>query len=127
MLFESPIPHLFLLLAGSPVPTPAELIGSKRMVELLELLGDEFDQIIIDSPPVSKVADALLIARLVEGVVLVARCGKTPLPAAEAAFMRLRQMDARVLGTVLNDVESTPGYREDDYYYVTEAYEPAAS
>ena len=126
VIFESPVPNLFLLLAGQPVDGPAELIGSKKMIELLELLGDEFDQIIIDSPPVSRVADALLLARIVEGVVLVVRSGKTCQPAAESAYHRLRQMDANVLGTILNDVLSIPGYRETDYYYTTEAYAPSA-
>jgi capsular exopolysaccharide synthesis family protein len=122
LIFESPVPNLFLMLAGTPVATPSELIGSKRMTELVDLLNDEFDQIIIDSPPVTRVSDPLLLSRIVDGVVFVVRSGKTPQPAAEMAYSRLKQMDANILGSVLNDVDSIPGYKEADYYYVTEPY-----
>lgn len=122
VIFETPIPNLCLMLSGEPVNNPTELIGSKKMTELLELLGDEFDRIIIDSPPITRVADSMLLSRSVDGVVLVVRSGKTPQSVAEAAYGRLKQMDANVLGTVLNDMQSIPGYREMDYYYVTEVY-----
>ena len=122
VIFETPIPNLCLMLAGGPCPNPTELVGSKRMSELLELLTDEFDHIIIDSPPVTRVADAMLLSRLVEGVVLVVRSGKTPEPVAENALQRLKQMDANILGTVLNDVMAVPGYRDAEYYYLSESY-----
>ena len=123
VVFETPIPNLCLMLAGEPVPNPTELVGSKKMAELLELLSDEFDHIIIDSPPVMRVADAMLLSRLVEGVVLVVRSGRTPEPVAESACARLQQMDANILGAVLNDVQAAPGYRDAEYYYLTEVYE----
>ena len=122
VIIESGVAGLSLLCAGSPTNSPAELLGTRSMVELLEMLATEFDQIIIDTPPVTHVADALLLARLVDGVALVVRSGKTPLPVAEFALSRLRQVKANILGTVLNDVKRVNTYREPEYYFIAEDY-----
>ena len=122
VIIDSGVPGLSLLCAGSPTNSPAELLGTRSMVELLEMLATEFDQIIIDTPPVTHVADALLLARLVDGVALVVRSGKTPLPVAEFAVSRLRQVKANILGTVLNDVKRVNTYREPEYYFIAEDY-----
>ena len=123
VIFDTPVPNLCLMLAGGIVASPTELVGSKRMTELLHLLEDEFDRIIIDSPPITRVADTMLLSRLASGVLLVVRSGKTPKPVLQTAFSRLHQMDANILGTVLNDIESIPGYNEVDYYYVAEEFD----
>ncbi len=122
VIIDSGVAGLSLLCAGSPTNSPAELLGTRSMVELLEMLATEFDQIIIDTPPVTHVADALLLARLVDGVALVVRSGKTPLPVAEFAVSRLRQVKANILGTVLNDVKRVNTYREPEYYFIAEDY-----
>lgn len=121
-IIESPIPSLHVLLAGHHTRTPGELLSSRQMVELIELLAVEYDQIIIDTPPVCYVADALLLSKLVDAVALVVRSNKTPRPIAEFAFSRLKQVHAPILGTVLNAVNKLTSFREPEYYYIEEEY-----
>src|SRR5262249_51670452 len=64
------LPHLFLLSAGSSPPDPAELVGSRKMQEILASLQEHYDYILIDSPPVMLVSDAVLLSTVVDGVML---------------------------------------------------------
>lgn len=116
------IHNLSVMFAGNPVLTPGMLLQSKKMNELIELLSDEFDHIVLDGPPLNQVADALLLSRLADGVVLVVRSGKTPKPVAQSAVQHLQQIRANVLGTVLNGVERTRANKQGDYYYIMEQY-----
>lgn len=121
-IIETPIPTLHVLVAGHHTRTPGELLSSRQMVELIELLSVEYDQIIIDTPPVCYVADALLLSKLVDAVALVVRGNKTPRPVAEFAFSRLKQVHAPLLGTVLNGISKISAFREPEYYYIEDQY-----
>ncbi len=96
------VPRLDLLTSGSLPPNPSELLDSRRFRELLAQLGDQYDWVILDSPPVLPVTDAVLLAVMASGVVLVTAADVTPLHAAKAAVERLTQARARVLGALLN-------------------------
>lgn len=122
VIMESPVPSLHVLLAGHHTRTPGELLSSRQMVELIELLSMEYDQIIIDTPPVCHVADALLLSKLVDAVALVVRSNKTPRPVAEYAYSRLKQVHAPILGTILNAASKIASFREPEYYYIEEQY-----
>jgi len=98
------VPGLHILCAGSASPKPSELIGSRKMAELLELLRDEFDYILIDSAPVLPVADSLTLASIVDGIVFVVRSGGSERPAAKEAVRRLERVGANILGSVVNDL-----------------------
>jgi capsular exopolysaccharide synthesis family protein len=103
IVFESGIPNLSLLPAGTPAPNPAELVGSQKMAELLKILAMRFDYVLLDSPPLLAVSDSLMLSRAVDGVVLVVRQGVTEKHLAVEACRQLQRINATVLGVVVND------------------------
>ena len=92
-----------LIAAGDAPPNPSELLGSDRMKCLLEELRASFDFILLDLPPVSAVADALVVAGQVTGLILVARQDSSSSRALRGALQQLNFAGANVLGTVLTD------------------------
>ncbi|MDA2923072.1 polysaccharide biosynthesis tyrosine autokinase [Acidobacteria bacterium AH-259-L09] len=126
---QTPVPNLFVLPAGPIPPNPAELIGSKRMQEALTLLGQHFKYIVIDSPPVLSVTDPLVLSPLVDGVVMVIHGGKTPRDAVRKADDHLQDVGAKILGAVINNVntESSEYYYYYRYYYDYGYYESRGS
>ncbi len=124
-------PRLWFIPAGPTPPNPAELVGSKRMGELIELARDEFDFVILDSPPVTPVSDALMLARASDGVVLVVKGQDTPKDVVRRARDQLALAGAHLLGTVLNNVGPTWGefrfyQRYYGYYHRPQIQEGAA-
>jgi capsular exopolysaccharide synthesis family protein len=112
------VENLSLITSGALPPDPPELVGSARMRALLEKLGETFDVIVLDTPPVLPVADSAILASLSDGVLLVVRAGQTDRRAAQLAVQQLQDVDARILGAVLNDPnEQVPIY--DQYGYAT--------
>ena len=99
------IPKLHLLSRGSPAPNPTELIGSRKMRESLESLKERFDFLFIDSPPVTPVSDAVLLSRMVDGVIFVVRGQKTSKHIVKSAVTQLKNSQAKILGVVLNGVD----------------------
>lgn len=95
-------PNLSILSAGTEPSQPAELLGSDAMKKFLTRLRNEFDHIIIDSPPCLSFTDAVLLSREVDGVLLVARWGQTSKAALRRASDLLMQVNANMLGVVLN-------------------------
>jgi non-specific protein-tyrosine kinase len=117
-LRETGVPGLRLLPSGPQPPNPAELLGSRRMEELIETLRNQADIVLFDAPPVIAVADAAILASKVDGVLLVINAGVTRREHAQRAKAALDRVNARLVGTVLNNVEldmSLYGYysRED--------------
>ncbi len=111
---------LDLLPCGVNPPNPAELLGSDRMDQLLKSLRERYDMIIIDTPPVNAVTDPSVLARFVDGVLLVIHSGVTQRGAAQAAADQLRRIHAPIIGVVLNQVsrvDSYGGYYHKSYYY----------
>ena len=114
------VPNLSLLTCGINPPNPAELLGSDRMNALLNQLRTQFTMILIDTPPVNAVTDPSVLARFVDGVVLVVRSSETQRNAAMVAADQLRRIQAPLLGIILNDVSRTNsygGYYHHEYYY----------
>src|SRR5262249_24042728 len=114
--------HLFVLSSGSAPRNSAELVGSKQMRALLASLQEQYDYILIDSPPVMLASDAMLLATLVDGVVLVANAQRTPRQVVRAARPCLSCALAKMIGVVLNQLHIRN--REYAYYYCK--YTPAA-
>ncbi len=110
------VPNLDIMPLGSMAPNPAELVGSTAMRRLLANLKERYDFILIDTPPIMVVADGLLISRLVDSVIFVARCGKTSRHTAREARAKLQRVRARVIGFVLNDTPPTSRLRSDFRY-----------
>ncbi len=106
------------LLASGPLPpNPSELLSSRRTVEVLALLQAEFDIVLIDSPPVLPVTDALVISGLVDATLLISVSGGTTRKEAARAVELLRQVDAPLIGSVLNGVRSDGTYEYQYYQY----------
>jgi succinoglycan biosynthesis transport protein ExoP len=107
------ITNLSALTTGPVPPSPADLLSSHRMREAIAELRRRFKFIVIDSPPVMAATDAVILSALTDGVLLVVRSGETP----KEAFTRTRDLLAavkcRLLGVVLNAVDSNA----PDYYY----------
>ncbi len=99
-------PNLDLLLVGTIPPNPSELLGSDRMRELLNKASEIYDYIFIDTPPVCVVADALVLAPMTAGIVLVARQGQTTYEEVEESLDMVKQIDADMLGVVITDART---------------------
>lgn len=104
-LRETGVPGLRLLPSGPLPPNPAELLDSRRMAELIETLRNQADIVLFDAPPVIAVADAAILASKVDGVLLVINAGVTKREHAQRAKAALERVNARLVGTVLNNVD----------------------
>jgi len=113
---------LFVLSSGSVPINPAELVGSKQMRAVLASLQEQYDYILIDSPPVMLASDAMLLSTMVDGVVLVANAQRTPKQVVREARTRLTCARAKILGVVLNQLN----IRNREYAYYSRTYAPAA-
>ena len=98
-------PRIAFLAAGPAVPNPAALIGGPSLRDALLMLAAAYDFVVVDSPPVLPVTDALVLAREADAVVLVVKGHDTPREMVRRARDQLRQADARVLGLTVNDVD----------------------
>jgi polysaccharide biosynthesis transport protein len=115
------VPNLDVLPCGPIPPQPSELLASKAMREQLRRWREQYDHIILDSPPVLSVTDAVLLSVEADAVVLVIRSGQTTKQALRHATEVLQQANARVMGVVLNgfDLKSPDSYY---YYYYGSQY-----
>ena len=95
------IPGLFVMTAGPVPPNPAELLQGGKLIELVALGAQRFDYVIIDSPPLLGLADAVIIADAVQATIMVAAANSTRTGAFEAGVKRLHHSRASILGTVL--------------------------
>jgi succinoglycan biosynthesis transport protein ExoP len=103
------LPNLDILTAGPQPPSPAELLGTNHMREMLVQATEKYDQVIFDGPPVLLVSDALVLATQVDGVVMVCRAKTNSRGVVHRARTQLERVGAHILGAVLNAVESTRG------------------
>lgn len=110
---ETAVPGITVLTAGPRPPNPAELLGSKRMKDVIEGLSKKYDMVLFDTPPIIAVTDAAVLAHQVGGVILVLASGKVNREYAQKAMELLNKVDAKVLGAVLNKVQ----IKASDYSY----------
>ena len=122
MVQETDTPNLYILPAGAVPPNPSELAGSKRVGYLLEYLKNEFDFILIDTPPVMPATDALLISPNTDGTVLVIRSGNTDRNIVQKVIEQFDAASQPILGTVLNRVDLGTGYYGYYKKYYTSYY-----
>ncbi|MRS03402.1 polysaccharide biosynthesis tyrosine autokinase, partial [bacterium] len=112
------LPGLSVITTGPLPPNPSELMGSKTMQAILTLMEQNADIILIDTPPVLAVTDAAALAPSLDGVLLVVQPGKTRMSALRQTLEQLSQVNARVLGVVLNNVVTSGksyGYHYKEY------------
>jgi len=102
--------------AGTVPPNPTELLASQKMRQLLAELSEQYEQIVIDSPPVMPVTDSVILSQMVDGVLMIVG-PRTPKQLVRYACVRLRQVDAKILGVILNRVNvSSAGYHHYHAY-----------
>lgn len=108
--------NLDLLTCGPIPPSPPELLGSERFIELLRSLRERYDWVLIDSPPAANLADPSLLASMAEMVVMVVRHNSTDRDHVVKTYQQLRTVSANVVGVVLNNVDLGRTYHKDYYY-----------
>jgi capsular exopolysaccharide synthesis family protein len=125
-----PVPgfdRLSLLPAGPVPPNPAELLDSARALDIFTRLRDQYDLILIDSPPVLPVTDAAILSRHADATLMIAAAGQTRRSDLHRAVEKLDQVGATILGTVLNKVtRQTGSYYGYGYGYTSKPYGTAA-
>ena len=108
--------NLRVLFSGTIPPNPAELLGSERMGALLNKLSESYDTIIMDTPPINIVSDALALSPMVDGVILVARVDYSTHAETNKALASLEFAKAKTLGILLNDIVYKKSGRYGKYY-----------
>jgi len=109
------IPKLHFLPAGDPALFEPKLLHSDRMQRFIRKVRDEFDIVLIDSTPMAHIADARVLGRLADGVLLVFRSNRTTIELATSAQRCLMEDGTRVIGTILNDWNPTYSTRFRSY------------
>jgi non-specific protein-tyrosine kinase len=104
-LQDTDVQGLQLVSSGPLPPNPSELLGSRRMEEIIAALLERADVVLFDAPPVVAVTDAAVLSTKVDGVLLVINAGGTKRDYARAAKARLEKVNANLLGAVLNNVK----------------------
>jgi capsular exopolysaccharide synthesis family protein len=113
ILKKGTLPNLSVITSGPVPPNPADLIASARMQSLIEFLSDKFDFIICDAPPTLVVADARVMSRNFEGTLLVIKAHQTTFEMAARAIKSLKDVNAKVLGLMINGLDP----KKSDHYY----------
>lgn len=108
------IPNLFVLPCGPLPPNPAELLMSQRFEAVLKELGKRFDRLILDSPPLQVVADAVVLSKQADGCILVARADKTVRDDLKRSARQIRNVSGSIFGVIVNAIE--PDARSGYYY-----------
>ena len=118
LLSNTHVPGLQVLTSGILPPNPSELLGTQRMQQVMEELSAEVDMVLYDSPPAVVVADAAIMAKYVDGTVLVVEVGETRRDVLRQALFNLTQAGATMYGVVLNRVSKKKhSYYYQGYYY----------
>jgi len=114
--------HLHVLTCGKTPPNPSEMLSSKRMKKIIEELKDHYDYIFIDAPPIGIVTDAGIISTYTDGTLFVVGANETDAEMVKIAKKRLENVDANILGVVLNKFEQkgSKNYYYNYYYQETE-------
>lgn len=108
-----PLPNLRVMTSGPLPPNAAEMLGSERMRTLMKTIAEQADLIVIDSPPVSVLADTAVLSRQADGVLLVLHAGRTDRDVVKRTVAALQQVQAHIIGVVLNRMPT----RGHSYYY----------
>ena len=109
--------NLVILTSGKIPPNPSEMLSSKTMTGLLEELKNNFDYIILDTPPVQAVTDSQILSTKADGTIIVVKAERTKKDSVENAINLLKKVNANIIGTVLNGVDNS---RNKYYYYYGE-------
>ena len=116
------IANLSIITSGSIPPNPAEILGSELMSEFLKEISKHFDYIIIDTPPINVVSDALPVVRMSDGIIVVIKSNSSTHPELAKTIEALKFIQANILGFVVNFVENKSSRYSKKYGYTYTAY-----
>jgi len=112
--------NLDIIPVGPIPPNPTALLTSKKMEEFFEKIRPRYDRIVIDLPPILAAADALIVSKYVDGIVLIVRAGKTQKASLKVAYENIRTSSSKLLGAIINAISANQmGYYYYYYYYYT--------
>lgn len=114
---KTDITGLYLLPMGTLPPNPIELLDSKKNKDFIENIKKEYDVIIFDCPPVNAVIDALTLTSIVDTILLVCSMDKTPKPLLETTKKKIEQVNGKVSGVIVNNVNGSRKGYYNNYYY----------
>lgn len=112
-------PNLDIITAGPIVPNPSELLGSSYMTKLLNIVQKEYDFVILDTPPVNVVSDAILVAKQTAGLFLISRLGQSRHDQLRKSIEKCKFANVNILGMIVNDAKNSSlhnGYRYYNQY-----------
>ena len=112
VVYQTNFPNLDMIFAGPVAPNPSELLGEELFGELLSELKKTYDYILIDTPPIGNLIDAAVVAEKCDGAILVIESGAVSRRVAQKAKEQLNKSGCRILGAVLNKVDT----KKDKYY-----------
>ncbi len=122
------IPNLYVLPCGPLPPNPAELLMTKRFETVLAELATRFDRVILDSPPVQAVTDAVVLSKLVDGVILIVRADKTLREDVKRSVKSIQDVGGWIFGVIVNEVNASDrSYYSYGYGYGYDANDPRAA
>jgi len=107
------VENLDLIPCGPIPPNPSEIVGSRKIKQLIDELRKHYQHILIDSPPITAVTDAVLLSQVSDSVLLVIRAGDTPKPVIQNGIEQLKNVNAHIMGAILNGIKTG----RDSYYY----------
>ncbi|HEX6547500.1 MAG TPA: polysaccharide biosynthesis tyrosine autokinase [Candidatus Dormibacteraeota bacterium] len=116
------VPNLHFVASGPTPPNPSELLGSGRMLEVLAHFRESYHYVVIDTPPVNAVTDAMILAARCDGVIFVAESARTTYPALAHAREAIERVRGQILGVVVNKVRTGRGGYDYDGYYAEYGY-----
>ena len=117
LIFPTEIDNLHVVTSGIIPPNPSELLGSKKMTDLIENLEEKWDMVFFDSPPLVAVTDATMVSKAIDKIVIVVKVAHTDKRAFEHTVQSLSNVDAPIGGIVLNAVTQKNSYGSYYYYY----------
>lgn len=112
IIYETNISNLYMVLSGPVPPNPSELLGGVEFTKFIEGLGEIYDYIIIDTPPLGSVIDSAIISKVCHGMVLVVEANVISYKFAQRVMSQLEKTGCKILGAVFNKVD----IREKGYY-----------
>jgi len=115
---ETSISNLYAIPCGVTPPNPSELILASRFRQMLEVLGQYFDYVVVDSPPINNVSDARILGSMCDRIVMVVKAFSTSRHQVRRAVEHMADSRKRIAGIVLNDLDVKQGsYYSGQYYY----------
>lgn len=118
--------NIYILPSGTKVSTPSEVLGSPSVKEIINKAKEQFDIILLDTPPLLPIADAPILSEKVDGVLLVYQAGRTPSMTLRRAKSNLDSVNAKIFGALINNLKKklSPDYYKASYAYYKKGYPP---